>query len=328
MNYLITGITGFNGPHLAKKLLEEGHTVYGMHRCQNGEEQAIRDILGDAINLVKFIRCDLLDETVINAIFQYNHLDGVFHLGAYTHPSDSFNHPDIVFKTNTLSTIAICEAIRQHQPNCVLMFCSTAEVYGILTEKDLITEKYPLNPISPYAVSKAAAELYVTERAKNNMIKAYITRAFSHTGPRRRANYCISSDAIQIARIIKNKQEPIIKVGNLAAKRAVIDVKDVINAYYELMLKMQNNEMPNGEIYNISGETPHEIRYYLDIMLNHYNLQNTKLEVNPKLLRAVDIPVQYPDSSKIRSYLNWKPTINIETTLTSLVEYWLQYEDK
>jgi GDP-4-dehydro-6-deoxy-D-mannose reductase len=325
MKFLITGITGFTGPHLANILLKEGHTVYGLYRNENYLD--ISDVLKENIKKINFIKCDLLDKDNIYNIIKENKFDGVFHLAAYTHPSNSFDNPELVFNTNTTGTMALCESIRKYSPDCVLMYCSTAEVYGIYPENVLIKENFALNPISPYAVSKASSELFVAERTKNNMIQGFVTRAFSHTGPRRRHNYCLSSDAIQIARILLNKQDKIIKVGNLASKRATMHVNDVVQTYYDLMIRKINYNMNNGEVFNISNDTPHEIGYYLNMMLEMYNLINVvKLEPDPKLFRKIDLPLQRADCTKIKEFMNWKLATPISTALHDLVEYWKEYE--
>lgn len=321
MKYLITGITGFAGPHLAKQLIEDGHTVYGMYRrCNNPID--IRDVMGSKVVDVNFIEGDLLDSQGIDEIFSERRFDGVFHLGAFTHPPSSFKSPELAFRVNALGSISICEAIDKHNPECILMQCSTSEVYGICSEDKKIDETFIGNPMNPYAVSKYAADLYVAERARNNNFRAFLTRAFSHTGPRRRANYSISSDAVQIASILRGKQERLIKVGNLKAKRNVMDVRDVVDVYYRLMVQMEKGNVSNGEVFHICGNEMHEIGYYLNLMLEMYGLDDVKLEVDPKLLRPIDIPVQYPSSEKVRRFLGWEPSIDIRTTLSDLVEYW------
>lgn len=327
MNYLITGITGFSGPHLAKTLIKNGHTVYGLHRNFDDKHLDIKDVLNEDIDRIKFIQCDLTNIKKIYEIFETIPIDGVFHLGAYTHPALSFENPEKVFNINTAGTMSICEAIRKFRPNCVMMHCSTAEVYGVYPENIFIKENFALQPISPYAVSKAAADIFVQERLRNEMIKGFIVRPFSHTGPRRRKNYCLSSDAIQIARIIKGKQLPVIKVGNLEAERAIMDVRDVVNTYYTLMLNIQNNIITSGQILNMGSIIPHKIGYYVQKMLELYNLNNIKTEPDPKLFRKIDLPLQLPDCTKINTLINWKLNYSEEDALKSLVDYWIKNEE-
>jgi GDPmannose 4,6-dehydratase len=167
--------------------------------------------------------------------------------------------------------------------------------------------------------------MYVIERAHTAGLKTFLTRAFSHTGPRRGPNFSISSDAIQIARILKGEQEPVIKIGNMEAQRIVADVRDVADAYYRLMVEYINNNIKNGEVFHIAGNELHPMQHYLDLMLELSGLAGqVELEIEPKFLRKVEIPVQIPDDSKVRSLLSWSPSIPIEQTLQDLLNYWLK----
>ena len=197
MKYLITGITGFVGPHLANLLLNEGHKVYGLIRASNGREDDIRDVVADGnFAAIKFLYSDLTNPKSVAHIFQCHQFDGVFHLAAQSHPPTSFEEPEWTFLTNAVGTVALVEAIANNQPDCRLMNCSTSEVYGAVPESaGPIDETFPLNPINPYGVSKAAADLYVRERAISLGVPMFVTRAFSHTGPRRGHRFSISSDA-------------------------------------------------------------------------------------------------------------------------------------
>ena len=307
MRFLVTGSEGFAGSHLCAHLRNEGHEVWGVHH--EGERKK------------NYYIANLADDVQVFTLFGIHKFDGVFHLAAKTYPPASFKEPAEFFQNNAMGTIYIFEAIRKYQPECVMMYCSTSEVFGATEET--ITEATPLNPQNPYAVSKAAADMYCHERMVNGALNGFITRAFSHVGPKRPSRYAYSSDARQIAKIIKGEQEPVLRVGNLKAQRNVMDVRDVVDVYYQLMLKNLNGEMPHGEVYVICGNKVREYGEYVRMMLELHDV-DVKLETDPKLLRPVDILVQNPDSTKVRKYLDWEPSISIEQTLKDLVSYWLK----
>jgi GDP-4-dehydro-6-deoxy-D-mannose reductase len=323
MRYLVTGATGFAGPHMINRILEGGDEVVAMARNLETCKDIVNIVGEENLKKIEFVYGDLEDLDSITNIFENDMFDGVFHLGAFAHPPSSFKTPLLATQTNALGTARICDEIIENMPLCVLMNCSTPEVYGLCPADSKITEETPYNPNNPYGVSKAVADMYVIERTQNTDLRAFLTRAFSHTGPRRGANFSISSDAIQIARILKNQQEPIIKIGNMTSQRIVADVRDIVDVYYRLMNEFHKDNIECGEIFHIAGNDLHPMQYYLDIMLELYNLEDVKLEIEPKFFRKVDIPVQIPDDSKVRDFLNWQPSIKIEKTLKDLVEYWL-----
>jgi GDP-D-mannose dehydratase len=131
MKYLITGITGFAGPHLANVLHKEGHQVYGLVRSTNGRQTDILDIVPpEVFEKITFVYSDLKNFRTLTAIFKEHQFDGVFHLAAQSHPPTSFTDPIGTFETNVMGSVNLIQAILDNQPKCKLMFCSSVEVYG------------------------------------------------------------------------------------------------------------------------------------------------------------------------------------------------------
>lgn len=322
MKYLITGITGFAGPHLANLLIDNGHEVHGLVRHTNARENDIRDVVPD-VNLseIKFHYSDLNNFKGLKSIFESFQFDGVFHLAAQSHPPTSFIDPLATFNDNISGSASLIQVITETQPNSKFMFCSTSEVYGnigINGKKIHWNEK--LQPSNPYGVSKAAIDLYVQERIHNKFIKGFITRAFSHTGPRRGMNFSISSDAFQIARMMQGMQEPVLRVGNLDSVRVVIDVRDTVNSYYLAMI----NENVDGEIFNVCGSDPYPMKFFTDKLIEISGLANVHKEVSSELYRPIDIHYQNGDSGNLNEITGWEPKIPIEKTLKDLLDYWVK----
>ena len=322
MKYLITGITGFLGPHLANKLIKEGHDVYGLVRINNGRENDIRDIVSDDdFNKIKFLYGEMTDFRMMNNLFNTNIFDGVFHLAAQSHPPTSFIDPIMTWHINVMGSLNLITAILDNQPKCKFVFCSSVEVYGNEGQDGRkIKEDNVILPANPYGASKAAIDLYIQERMNNKQLNAVIVRPFCFTGPRRGANFSISSDAIQIAKMMLGKQEKVLNIGNLDTVRAVTDVRDIANAFYLVMI----NPNTRGNIYNVCGGDPLKMRYYTETLLKLSNLTDVKQEISPKLWRPIDIQYQDGDPTKIMSELGWKPEYSIDTTLNDLLQYWLR----
>ena len=321
MKYLITGITGFLGPHLANKLIEEGHEVYGLVRINMGRENDIRDIVPDShFSKITFVYGDLTNFRRIDKIFKEHTFDGVFHLAAQTHPPTSFTDPIGTWEWNVMGSIHLITALTDHQPSCKLVFCSTVEVYGNEgIDGRKLKETDTLLPANPYGASKAAIDMYLQERMKNKQINAVIVRPFCFTGPRRGSNFSISSDAIQIARMMLGLQEKTLRIGNLDTVRAVTDVRDIAHAFYLVMMGDTS-----GKIYNVCGGKPLKMRYYTDTLLQWSGLSDVTLEVDQKLWRPIDIQYQDGDPTKIMSELGWTPHYTIEKTIEDLLQYWVR----
>jgi len=321
MKYLITGITGFLGPHLANKLIREGHDVYGLVRINNGRENDIRDIVIDNdFNKITFLYGDLTDFRIINKLLTTYLFDGIFHLAAQSHPPTSFLDPIMTWQINVMGSINLITAILDNQPSCKLLFCSSVEVYGHEGQDGRkIKEDNVILPANPYGASKAAIDLYIQERMINKQINAVVVRPFCYTGPRRGSKFSISSDAIQIARITLEKQEKILRIGNLDTIRVVSDVRDIANAFFMIMI----NPKTSGQVYNVTSGEPHKMRYYTETLLKHANLTDVKQVIDEKLWRPIDILYQDGDSTKLIEEIGWKPEYKIEDTLKDLLDYWI-----
>jgi GDP-4-dehydro-6-deoxy-D-mannose reductase len=321
MNCLITGITGFLGPHLARLLIKEGHHVYGLLRGTRGSEQEIKDLLTqDEFSKITFIYGDLVHFRTIDKLFKEQQFNVVFHLAAQTHPPTSFKDPIGTWEANVMGSINLITCLQDHQPSCHFIFCSTVEVYGNEgIDGRKINENNCILPANPYGASKCAIDLYVCERMKNKQMKATVIRPFCFTGPRRGARFSIASDAVQIANMMLGKQEKVLQIGNLDTVRAVTDVRDIANAFY---LVATQSEISNGKVYNVCGGEPLKMREYTNMLIKFSGLTDIEMNINEKLWRPIDIQYQDGDASLIENELKWTPKIQIQDTIKDLLDFW------
>lgn len=320
MKYLITGITGFAGPNLAKILLEDNHEVHGIVRTANGRENDLLDILTpEELSKIKFHYLDLKHYFSVDKLFSQETFDGVFHLAAQSHPPTSFKDPILTYEENVTATMNLITALEGSKTR--FMFCSTSEVYGD-TCKDvgLLSVNTPLAPSNPYGASKAAMDLYVQERTNNGFLDGFVTRAFSHTGPRRGRIFSISSDAYQIAAMELGLQEKVLNIGNLQTERVVIDVRDCVNAYYKLML----NPKSKGGVFNVCGTDVNKMQRYTDLLIEASTMEYDEVEqrIYEPYYRPIDIQVQIGDPKELVELTGWKPEIPLEQTMEDLLNYW------
>jgi GDP-4-dehydro-6-deoxy-D-mannose reductase len=119
-----------------------------------------------------------------------------------------------------------------------------------------------------------------------------------------------------VARIEAGLQESIIEVGNLAVERDFTDVRDVVNAYTQIMEK----GIP-GAVYNIASGNPYSIQYLLDVLLK-YSTVTIQVRVSPARMLPIDVPVVRGDASRLHQLTGWQPSIPFETTLQDVLDDW------
>ena len=179
-----------------------------------------------------------------------------------------------------------------------------------------IRETNPLRPLSPYAVSKVTQDMLGYQYWMSWKMDVVRTRGFNHEGPRRGPVFVASDFAKQIADIEKDRRPPVIRVGNLDARRDFTDVRDVVRAYWLALEKAEP-----GEVYNICSGKDWTIRAMLDHLLTLTKVK-VKVEQDPARMRPSDVPVLLGDASKFQKATGWEPTIPFEKTLSDLLEYW------
>lgn len=313
---LITGITGFVGSHLADLILEDQpqEEVYGIKRWRSPQ-----DNISHLNGRVQLYDCDLRDLSSLINVFSQVKPDKIFHLAAQSYVPTSYVAPSDTVEVNVVGTLNLLEAVRICQLDPVIHICSSSEVYGQVTEKDIpIKEDCPLRPVSPYAVSKVGEDMmgYMYYRAYG--LKTIRTRMFTHSGPRRGEVFVDSFFARQVARIEQGIQEPVLRVGNLESVRTFCDVRDTVRAYWLL-----SEHCPPGEVYNIGGATTMTIREMLDMLLEMTTYpEKIEIKVDPALLRPADVTLQIPSYEKFHQATGWEPQIPYSKTLRDMLDYW------
>ncbi|MBQ7503631.1 GDP-mannose 4,6-dehydratase [bacterium] len=311
MNVLITGITGFVGSHLAEYCLSLGAKVYGTYRWRSPLTN-IEDIK-DKVNLID---CDLTDAYAVHKAIETAQPERIFHLAAQSFVPTSWRAPQDTLYNNIISELNLFEAIKGSQMR--IQIAGSSEEYGMVyPEETPIKETNPLRPLSPYGVSKVSQDMLAYQYNRSYNLYVIRTRAFNHTGPRRGEVFVTSNFAKQIASIEKGLQPPVVKVGNLEAKRDYTDVRDIVRAYW---LTLDGACTP-GDVYNICSGNCWTIRKVLDTLLSLSKVE-VKVETDPERLRPSDVPILQGDNHKFHHATGWQPEIALEKTLEDLLNYW------
>ena len=311
MRILITGANGFVGQHLIAALtaLPNPPTIiagtYGSKATFSPKVLAVSLDVTDAAQILDIIKAEqpthLVHLAGIAAVAQVNQL------GRRT------------WDVNANGTLNVALAIQRAAPECRLLFCSSAQVYGRSFRSDKpLREDALLDPVNIYASSKAAADLLVGQLAQDGL-RAIRLRPFNHTGAGQPTDFVVPAFASQIVAIERGTQEPVIKVGNLSMRRDFLDVMDVVDAYVKIIQCF--DDLPNGRIFNVASGDAVAVEGLLNTLLT---LSSKKIEVvpDPARMRENDIPVMAGDAQALRRAVDWMPQRGIPDTLKSVLDYY------
>lgn len=316
MRILITGISGFVGPYLARHIAETDPEaeIWGLVWAADPAE---------ASSSVQMVDGDLTDISTLTTALNQVRPDIIFHLAAASSVASSWDHPGRFLEVNAVGTVNLLEVTRTLNLDTRVVASSSAEVYGAVPlDQQPITEDSPLEPLSPYAASKAAQDLLAAQYYHGYGMPTIRLRLFHHTGPGRPTQFVASSFAHQIARIERGLDPPRLAVGNLEAVRDFTDVRDIARAYWLAATR----GIP-GAAYNVCSNRSTSIRHVLDILLGHSEV-DVEVEVDPSRLRAADIPYLVGDYSRFNDATDWHPEIPLEKTLGDLLDWWRQNNER
>ena len=252
---------------------------------------------------------DITDPAAITDALSSAAADVVYHLAAIASVAESWAAPARTFEVNALGTLHVLEAARRCTPQPRVLLVCSAEVYGVVTPDQLpISEDSPLRPVTPYAVSKVAAEFLGLQTHLAHGLSVVRARAFNHIGPSQAGAFVVADLARRIVEAQRDGSKRII-AGNLTPRRDFTDVRDVVRAYRLLMQR----GVP-GEVYNVCSGIDIGIEDLAQRMLSIADADLT-IETDPDLVRPVDVPVLRGDNARLRDATGWRPEIPLDQTL-------------
>lgn len=305
MRILVTGAGGFVGSHLVGNLAGAGHEVVAASR------QAF-ELPAAAATLV----FDLVDPAAVRSAVAEVAPEAVVHLAAQASVRRSWEDPAETYASNVTGAGNLLEALRR-RPATRALLVGSAQVYGDARPGARLTEDDPLQPRSPYAVSKAAQELVGGMYHREVGIPVVLARAFNHTGPGQTEEYAVGSFASQVAAIEAGERPPRLEVGRLDSVRDFLDVRDVAEAYRLLLL----NGEPGG-VYNVCSGTGVRIGDLLDGLLSAAGLRSQVQIVETAPPRAGDPGALVGDNARIRAAVAWEPAIPIARSLADTLDWY------
>lgn len=313
MQILVTGATGFAGSWLVEALLawRQG-TIHGLCRsgtwpdyCSHLREQATLHgcDLTDTHNSQKFLsRCSLRRFIIWQGMPRLDDLS---------------KNRELAWQGNFEATRCLLDAVSQWGGQARILSVSSGMIYGSPSRADLlVTEESPMQPCNPYCTSKCAADLLGYQYTRSHGLDIVRARPFNHIGPRQSPEFALASFSKQLAEISLGKRAPVLEIGDLSTHRDMTDVRDVCDAYIQLMAHGET-----GEAYNVASGETRTIQSLLDALVE---LTGVKVELRQRadLLRVTDTSKMIVSIEKLRQTTGWKPKHQLMTTLQDLLSYW------
>ena len=300
MKALITGGKGFVGSHLAAELEANGYEVIccDLHESDN------------------IVAMDIMNPEMTLEIISKYRPDVLINLAGQANVGLSWKKPQLTVSLNTIGLINILEAVRQVSPGMRVITVGSSDEYGSLGEKGAnVTEDMPVNPMTPYAISKSAQDSFAQLYNRAYGMNVCMIRFFNLVGAGQAKGFMIPDFASGIAEVEKGEREYML-VGNLESARDFTYVKDAVRA-----VRLVAEKGHAGEVYNICSGRTYTAQAILDKLLT---MSDREIEVrqDPARMRPSDTPVVCGNHDKLTAHTGWQPEIGIDTVLEEVLDYW------
>jgi GDP-4-dehydro-6-deoxy-D-mannose reductase len=291
---IITGASGFVGRELCRHLQSEGDAVLPF-----GPEEP--DFL------------DVLDREGVHHAIVGSGAEAVYHLAALSHAGASFENSVETIRVNVEGTLNVLDACQEAGVSRVLVVGSAEEYGEGVGNTQPLKEESPLRPVSPYGVSKIAAEYLGLQAFLSAGLGTVMTRSFNHTGPGQSPDFVVPALARRIAQAEKEQSNEI-DVGRLDSEREFNDVRDVVRAYRLLVLRGRP-----GSVYNVCSGVAYSIAEVAGRLMD-LSTRSLTLRQDPSLTRAVEPSRVVGDPGKLKAQTGWRPEFSLDETLRTILD--------
>ena len=296
---LITGITGFVGKALSKRLKSQGANVFGISRSIKNDK--------------KNLKVDILDYSAIDKFIKDSKIDICFHLASTSLVEEGQLHPYQTFKVNTEGTLNILESARNNNLNRIIV-ASTSHVYG--KNKVPYFENYMPRPTRPYETSKACTDIIAQSYATSFNLPVLIPRFVNIYGP----------GDLNFQRLIPKTIKSILedvppKMWGGKAIRDYLFIDDAIDAYL-LLAKININKVGSNRVFNFGSSNMISVE---DLIKKIIKISGKNCTIKKESIgREGEIASQYVSSKKAARLLGWNPKINLDEGLRKTIAWYLR----
>lgn len=307
---LVTGGNGFVGRHLLALVLREqpDATVFAWQREPAAEAPPPRELA----TRVTWTTVELLDRAAVRESLSAARPDQVYHLAGISHVGGSWQDTASTLEVNVVGTHLLLDELRRQQLDARVLVTGSATIYA--AREEALTERHPLEPASPYALSKLAQELLSLRAWKDDGQRVLVVRAFNHIGPGQHPSFFAPGFARQLAAIEAGQAPPVLRVGNLEARRDLTDVRDTVRAYAALMERGQP-----GRPYNVCSGRATKVGDVLGALCASCRVP-VQVEVDPARLRPNDTPLVLGSFARLQEDTGWAPQVPFENTLRDVMD--------
>ncbi len=310
---LITGAAGFVGQWLCRALLADGWDVVGAGIAAQPPDGILTD---DERRSVRWLLADVRNQADVARVVTYTNPDAVFHLAGVTFVPDAQGDPVLAHEINVLGAARLLHEVRTRKRggeiDPVVLVIGSAEQYGIGEIGRLRIESDVQAPVTVYAASKAAQEIVALEAARSDGVRVIATRSFNHSGPGQAEHFLLPA-LVRRARDIRGGGTPRLRIGNADTVRDFLHVRDVVRAYLLLI-----DRGVAGEVYNVCSGTGERVRNLAERVLIAAGA-NADIEVDPALVRRVEVPWLVGDATKLREATGWTPSLTCDDIIADLI---------
>jgi len=312
---LVTGFSGFVGKHLMNHLNEKKMKSEILGIDLNKPEYKYN--YSECLN-TKFEKIDLLDSIKLRKLIYLFQPNYIIHLASYSSVGLSWKNPSLSFKNNMNIFLNMMEIIREVSPKCRILSIGSSEEYGNVKEDKLpLKEEYSLNPVSPYAVARVSQEQLSKVYCDGYGLDVVMTRSFNHVGVGQKDIFVISSFVKQLVEIKKGiKKEQKLVTGDITIVRDFLDVRDVVDAYFRLLINGKK-----GEVYNVCSGIGVSLREVIEMICRILDI-HVEIEIDPSRVRPNDNRVIVGSNEKLKKAMGWEPKIPLKESLKDIIDYW------
>lgn len=311
MKALIIGAGGFVGGYLISELRRRSWSV-----CATKLPHEKINIFSADEPSYQTVNLDILDENALREVLEDCRPDVIFHLAAQSSVALSWKKPALTVDINIKGCINLLEAVRAAELSSRILFIGSSEEYGFAANRpEPVNENVRPEPANVYAISKLTQNMIGELYCKAYGMDIISVRAFNHIGAGQMPQFVVADFCKQAVEISMGLREPVIKVGNLSAKRDFTDVRDIVRAYAELSLKGKT-----GETYNVGSGHAVSIQFILERIIE-LSGTDIRVETDPEKLRPVDVPFIEADVSKLKRDTGWARNIPLDTSLKNIMNF-------